>query len=272
MSATSDKDQVVGALQAEWESIAHLVAGLSPEQLEAPSSLPGWRVRDVLAHVMGTEAALCGEPMPAAEGLAERSHVRNDIGALNEAWVATLAELPPADLLARFDELRERRSEALQAMSADQFDAPSWTPAGQATYGRFMEIRVFDCWLHEQDMRDGLGLPGHEGGPCAEIALDEVSRGLGYVVGKKAGAPAGAVVTFELTGPVTRTIHVEVTDRARLVEAPSGPSTVTLGLNSGLFFRLAGGRVDPAAHAGEISIEGDEALGRRIVEVLAFTI
>ena len=33
----------------------------------------------------------------------------------------------------------------------------SFTPAGKDTYGRFMQIRVFDCWLHEQDIRDALG-------------------------------------------------------------------------------------------------------------------
>ena len=39
-------------------------------------------------------------------------------------------------------------------MSQEEWDAESFTPAGKSTYGRFMQIRVFDCWLHEQDIRD----------------------------------------------------------------------------------------------------------------------
>ena len=35
----------------------------------------------------------------------------------------------------------------------------------------------------------------------AEQAVDEIVRALGYIVGKKAGAPEGSRVTFELTGP-----------------------------------------------------------------------
>ena len=37
-----------------------------------------------------------------------------------------------------------------------------------------MRIRVFDCWLHEQDIRDAVGRPGGEDGPAASVALDEI--------------------------------------------------------------------------------------------------
>ena len=67
-----------------------------------------------------------------------------------------------------------------------------------------MRIRAFDCWLHEQDIRDAVGRPGGEEGPAAEAALDEIAAALGYVVGKKAGAPQGSRVRFELTGPAAR--------------------------------------------------------------------
>jgi ubiquinone biosynthesis protein UbiJ len=70
---------------------------------------------------------------------------------------------------------------------------------------------------------------------------------------------------------VCRTLHVVVDGRARLVDELDRPATTTVSLSSGLFVRLAGGRVDPAGHLPEIGIAGDAELGRRLVENLNFT-
>ena len=57
-----------------------------------------------------------------------------------------------------------------------------------------MEIRVFDCWYHDQDIREALGRPGFLEGPVADLSLGRIPpKALGYVVGKKAGAPPGSV-------------------------------------------------------------------------------
>ena len=157
-------------------------------------------------------------------------------------------------------------------MGEDDFSAPSWTPVGQADYRRFMQIRVFDCWVHDQDIRDGIGQPGDEDGPVAEQAVDEIVRALGYIVGKKAGAGAGQSVTFDLTGPVTRGVHVAVDGRAQVVDSLEAPATATLTLGSTLFTRVACGRVTLASVADQVALAGDAELGRRVLDNLAFTI
>jgi uncharacterized protein (TIGR03083 family) len=187
-------------------------------------------------------------------------------------WVTALASEPRAEVLDRFAEVTDARREALAAMSEDDFSASSWTPIGQADYRRFMQVRVFDCWVHEQDVRDAVGQPGHQTGPVAEQAVDEIVRALGYVVGKKAGAPDGSRVTFELTGPIERALHVVVDGRARVVDQFEGPATVVVTLGSGVFTRLASGRVDPAAVLDDVALSGDIRLGRQLVANLAFTI
>jgi uncharacterized protein (TIGR03083 family) len=270
-----DKDSVVGALVEEWEAIGELLEGLPDSSWEAPTPLPGWVVRDVVAHIVGTEAALSGEPMPSSDrDLKQLEHVRNDIAVLNEVWVESLRSSPPSGVLSRFRDLTAQRSDALRAMSQADFDAPSWTPAGQATYGRFMEIRAFDCWMHEQDMREAVGRPGHTAGPCAELSVDEIVRALGYIVGKRASVPSGSLVRFELTGPVTRVVYVAVDGRATVIDepGPDRPATAGLALPSDLFARLAGGRVDVQSRLAEVAITGDAELGRRVVDSLAFTI
>jgi hypothetical protein len=158
-------------------------------------------------------------------------------------------------------------------MSGEDFHASSWTPAGQGTYARFMRIRVFDCWMHEQDIRDAVDRPGHEDGTPAEVAMDEIAEVLGYLVGKRAAVPDGDSVTLVLDGPLRRTLHVLVDGRARVVPRLDGPATASLTLPSGLFTRLCGGRVEPDERAlAAVRIDGDQDLGRRVAGSLRFTI
>ncbi|MGH3762199.1 maleylpyruvate isomerase family mycothiol-dependent enzyme [Actinophytocola sp.] len=268
-----DKNVVVPALVAEWSALDELLSALDSPRWAVPTALPGWSVQDNVSHIVGTECALAGQaPPPCAADVRGFSHVHNDIGVVNELWVEGLRQESPARVLERFREITASRRATLEAMTQADFDAPSWTPAGQRTYGRFMRIRLFDCWMHEQDIREALGIPGNDSGPCAQGALSEVVDALGYLVGKRAGAPNGASVTFELTGPAHATWHVAVDGRAAVVDALPGSATTTVRLSSNLFARLAGGRVLVADRIGEVTVEGDTDLGTRVVHALPFTI
>ncbi|GIU90083.1 MAG: hypothetical protein KatS3mg010_1182 [Acidimicrobiia bacterium] len=140
-----------------------------------------------------------------------------------------------------------------------------------------MAIRVFDCWFHDQDIREALGRPGFLDGPVADLSVARIPpKGLPYVVGKKAGAPAGTTVVFEVTGasPVVAAVGVPPEGRAALLDAPPADPTVRLTMDRRTFTRLAGGRWtgSRALDGGHVHVDGDEALGRRVVEHMAFTI
>jgi uncharacterized protein (TIGR03083 family) len=270
---TVDRERTISDLMAVWSSFGALLAELDDAQWTAPTCLPGWDVRSVVAHVIGTESMLLGEPTPSDEiDPAEYEHVRNDMGRINEAWVVSMRDTAPVELQQRFADHAGRRLDVLRAMEPDEWDEEGFTPAGRDTYGRFMRIRVFDCWLHEQDVRDAVGRPGHDSGPAVETVLDEMSSAIGYVVGKKAGAPAGSRVTFVLTGDSGRELHVDVGERAALVDRLDGEPTVTLTMPAGVFTRLAAGRVGVESVRERIDVDGDLEVGERILANLAYTI
>ena len=232
-------------------------------------------MQDNVSHIVGTEAMLAGEAGPDVEIDRDvNEHVRNDIGVFNEQWVESLRAVPPSDVLAKFRALTTARLAALEAMSDDEWNAESFTPAGMDTYGRFMQIRVFDCWLHEQDIRDAVGAPGHESGLAVEVTLDEMATALGFVVGKKARAAAGDRVTFALTdgGAVVRRLHVEVSERAAVVADLSGPATVTLTMPIGVMTRRCAGRVGPDDLLDQVVIDGELELASRILANQSYTI
>jgi uncharacterized protein (TIGR03083 family) len=269
--AEAEKDRVVELLGSEWSVIAGLLAGLDDEAWAQPV-LPSWDVHDVLAHLIGTERTLAGSQPEDLANVEVGPHVRNDVGRLNEAWVRALRDRSHADLLDDFRMVTADRLASLRAMSPEEFNAPSWTPAGQANYARFMQIRIFDCWMHEQDIRAAVRIPGNESGAAAEEALDEVVKALGYIVGKRGRAPDGSSVLIRLTGPVQRDLPIVVEGRARFVAAIKGEPTASLALSSSLFFRLAGGREDAEAAVGRIELGGDTGLARQVATNLAYTI
>lgn len=270
-----DKDDVLAGLFASWDAIDALLAGLTAEQWQAPTELPGWTVHDVVAHVVGTEMMLSGTPLPEVD-VASRDYVHNEIGALNERWVEHLRSKSPDQMLALFREVAAQRKATLTAMTPEEWNTVTLTPAGPDSYGRFMRVRVFDCWVHEHDIRDALSLQAGDDaydGADARLALDEMEASMGFVMAKKGGAPDGSRIELTLTGPVSRTIRVLVDGRARVVPDFGGQlPTASITLDGRQFVRLAGGRPMVSEVAQTIEYDGDEAVGRRIVDNLAYVI
>jgi uncharacterized protein (TIGR03083 family) len=268
-----DKADVLGGLFAVWDDIDTVLASLSDDQWQAQTPLPGWTVHDVTAHLIGTESMLQGAATPDAEvDVSTLNHVRNDVGVMNERWVCKLRALSPAELLDKFRATTAQRRESLSAMSDGDWNQITATPAGPDTYGRFMRVRTFDCWMHEHDIRDALDRPApNPAGAASRLALDEMAASMGFVVGKLGGAPDGSRVAIELTGPLGRTINVAVEGRGQVVDDFAGREpTATISLDGLLFTRLAGGRTTVDRDA--VAYAGDEQVGRRIVEHLNYVI
>jgi uncharacterized protein (TIGR03083 family) len=258
------RPETVENLERCWASTGAVAAGLTADQWAAPSLCPGWSAQGAFAHVVSIEEVLCGwwpdgptDPPP---------FVR-----IPEIH-AELSTMPPDDLLGRFHDTVDRREAELETLDDAAFSTPCMTPVGPATYGRFMALRVFDCWVHERDIRVPLEIPGDDSGPEAEMALDEVRGSLGYIVGKKIGLADGMGIAFELTGPVPERLLVRVDGRAAVVDALEDPD-VTVTTDSLTFMLLACGRIDPDAAIADdrISWTGDDALGERAARNLRFT-
>jgi uncharacterized protein (TIGR03083 family) len=264
---------MVDLLGSQWRAFAELCAPLGPEQWATPTCLPGWTVQDQLAHVVGVEMMLAGEPAPDVD-VSHLTHVRNDVGRMAEVWVEWMRPLSGAEVLERFRQVTDERLAALRAMTQAEFDAPSWTPvAADETYGRFMRIRHYDAFMHEHDVRDALDLPARDDPDALAAALAEVEPGLGYLVGKKAAFPDGSSLRIELHGALERTYHVVVDGRAALVDEPDDEPTVTLRLPVTTFLRLTGGRAAALPRLGvDVQLDGDDDLGRRLLADLSLTI
>ena len=269
--------QLIDELRQTWASVADVCSSLSSDEWRAPTDCPGWDVRAQVAHLVGTESMLAGRPAPAFAG-PYGDHVHNDIAKFNEAAIASFANVSDTELLAAFSAMTAERLESLSDLDPEAWEAVGATPVGPAPYRRFMEIRVFDSWAHEQDIRFATDRPGHQSGPVVERSVDEVIGALGFLVGKRARAPEGSQVRFSLTGASSagssREVDVVVQGRARVVPAASGDPTVTVHTDPVTFVRLGCGRTTGTAclAEGTVTLSGDADLGERVVGSLTFTI
>lgn len=272
-----DKSEVLAGLFAVWDALDALLDGLPESGWRAATPLPAWDVKAVVSHMIGTESFLAGVAAPAPDiDVSALDHVRNDVGVMNECWVRHLSGEPGAGVLERFRAVTSDRRAALTGLSDEEWNAVTPTPVGPDSYGRFMRVRVFDCWMHEQDVREALSRPSSDDeldGIASRLALDEIAATMGYVVGKLAKAPDGARILFELTGPLARSIRVAVDGRARLVDDFGGlEPTATIRLDGLQFTRLSGGRPMSPARSQDVELGGDKGLASQVVEHLNFVI
>ncbi len=268
------QEPVIDQLAEVWASIVAACDRLPPEAWGLSTDCPGWTVRDHLAHLIGIERMLLGHPVPPAPAVVP-AYVNNEIGSVNEAWISLYRDRPGAEVLAEFSETVASRLAALRSYGTAEFDEVGWSPIGEAPYREFMAVRVVDCWAHEQDIRLAVDRPGGRGGAGELLSLDRCDKAMPFVVGKKAAAPDGASVVFDVSGPEARRFAVVMSGgRGRMAFGVPDTSTVELHMDQATYWRLGFGRVAPAEvlAAEGVTFDGDTGLGRAVVSSMSFMI
>jgi uncharacterized protein (TIGR03083 family) len=131
--------------RAEREEFAALLEGLTPQQWDSPTLCEQWRVRDVVAHVIGYDPLSRTQLMRRiAKGLVTR-------GGANAVGVADYAVKSPEELTAL----------------VRQYAVPHGLTSGFG--GR---IALTDGMIHQQDIRRPLGTPRTIPAESLRIALD----------------------------------------------------------------------------------------------------
>ncbi len=260
----------VDALEHTARSLLALGGQLDQAAWSQPTECPGWSVKDVYSHVIGIEAELLGDPVPdvPAPGAA---YLRSDTARHLERAVEHRRARSGPEVLTELGEIIERRLSELRSRPPRPNEVLTGPVGGPVPASRLLQMRIFDLWTHEQDVRRAVGRPGNLTGPGAETTRDLTLRSLPWVVAKVAGAPRGSEVLFDVRGalPFTVTVVVSPEGRGSLVREPTGSPTLRLGMDWETFLRLSAGRCLPA-HV-EVDASGDLALAARVLDAMAIT-
>lgn len=256
-------EQVLELLEQEWSSIDELCSELTPKEWATATDCPGWTVKDQLSHICGIESFLLGQEQPALID-PRPSHVRNDIGAVNEAAIEKRRALSPEEILAEFLEVTTARLKLLA-------DAPDWDAVtkgvlGDAPLREVVSVRLLDCFYHEQDIRRATNHPGHMDGDVARFVLERMKRATAMIVAKRAGAPEGSAVLFDVG---SQPWFVQTAGgRGATGEGRPPAAATTISCDAETFLCLLGGRLTPeqAQTSGRLKLEGDVGLAQRVVD------
>lgn len=252
------------------ETVA-LLRSLDADDWERPTDLPGWDVKAVAAHLAHLEAELAGEPQPDVE-VPELAHVTSPMSVYTEAGPIARRDVDPQAVV---DELERcvgmRRAELAANPPIDGRQAPPVRPSGVPwdwDWGTLLSHRVVDVWMHQQDVRRAVGRPGGLETPGAAHTVGVFARALGFVVGKKVGAPPGTVVAVDVLGLKAFAVRVGDDGRAVPVDHTTEATTrISLGVEE--YTVLSGGRRGPGSVA--VDVTGDDELAGRVLAALAVT-
>ncbi len=270
---TDAPEQLSGYTDVWWEAVDNFTALLEkvPEDAwHTPTDLAGWDVQDIAAHVAHLESLLAGHDNDDVE-IGEAPHARGMMGQFTEQGVVARRERTPDELINEIRACSTARHTQLLADPPTDPAAPAPGLFGAIGWNTrtLLKNRPLDIWMHEQDVRRALGMPGGMDTAAARHSADYLAESLGYVLAKKLKADPGTTVLLEVEGhePVAAT----VTDEGRGTLLPEIPAEPTVGLRTDResFVVLAGGRRRP--DAGRITLSGDERLGQQLVEQLAVT-
>ena len=116
----------------ERAELAAMLADLTPRQWDAPTLCTGWRVRDVVAHLISYESLGRRQLVGRFADAVFRSRDANDVGVVERRTHS------PQQLLAELNEHLEPRG---------------------LTAGFGGRIGLLDAMIHQQDIRRPLGIP-----------------------------------------------------------------------------------------------------------------
>jgi uncharacterized protein (TIGR03083 family) len=277
MVAPLPEDAGFDELFAAWRSASadfiDLVTPLSQAEWDAPTSLPGWTVGDIVAHIGWLEGMLIGEyDAPHEPDWVSLPHVQSDFGRITEVPVDLRRSWAREAVLIELADRVSRRTAELEE-GPHAADAEVMGPFGPAPLSRVLRMRTLDTWVHEQDIRDALGRPGHLDSLGAQATAAQLLPGLGKVWAKLAGALPGQVLDVRVTGPGIEAgaiVAVGEDGRARMVGDDlldqAGAATVTLTMSWPTYLALSCGRGEAQPWREQVSVSGDPELAARTLD------
>lgn len=168
-------------------------ADLTDDDLAAPSLLPGWSRRHVVAHVAANAEALgnlvrwaaTGEPTPMYASPAERA-----------AGIERGAALPTAALIEWLRRTAEALDAAMGSLTEEQWRAPVVTNSGRTVpASQTPWMRAREVFVHAVDLDTGVGF--------ADLPADFLTALCEDIVAMRGAKATGPALVLQRTGADT---------------------------------------------------------------------
>jgi len=186
--ASVDPAEVADLVTAAWDGVAELAHRLD---LDAPSRLPGWTVRDVLVH-LGSWPEHVRFSRLVDDVRLGRVPERDDVDARNALVVAAHADAAPADVAAAMARARDGALAFLTSPDAERLGRePAESPVGPIPLTCVVAASAYELAVHALDVCP----PGDAPAPVLHAGVGALVDTTGALVARAALTTRFAVFT-----------------------------------------------------------------------------
>ncbi|HEY6539785.1 MAG TPA: maleylpyruvate isomerase family mycothiol-dependent enzyme [Ktedonobacteraceae bacterium] len=268
---------VVDLFPQERRLLLELFAGLTEEDWQRPTVCAGWTVRDIGLHLLGDDIGyLSGKrdqfknPFFAGRDMKRWESLVQNINEANELWVRAMQRVSPVLLCALLELTGKQFYEYLSSLDAMAMGGPvNW--AGPQDAPEWLDIarEYTERWLHQQQIRDAVNRPGMKERQFFHPVLDTFVRALPHTY-RDVAVTETTVVKLVVTGEAGGVWYVVGEANGwSLYKAVELQPTSVVTMDQEMCWRLFTKGIDKEQARVSVRIEGDEALGEKVLETVS---
>jgi uncharacterized protein (TIGR03083 family) len=252
-----------------------LLKGLSPAGWASPTACGDWSVKDVAAHLLGSNLGRLSSRdvslKPSGEPVISFDELVSIIDRENALWVQAARRISPAILMEFLDLTDGRLYEYFKSLKpgAPARIAVSW--AGDSSSPNWFDIarEYTEKWLHQQHIREAIGRPLLTERQWLFPVLDTFLRALPHHY-RNVEAPEGTSIAIQVTGEAGGewTLVKQGADWHLFAGHDPG-ATARIVLDQDLAWRLFTKGINVEDAGRQVKLEGDPALAKRVLDMIS---
>lgn len=271
---TLDRQWLLATARAEREALGRTIQYTPPEAWEQDSPSPGWRNRDIVAHLASDDVAaaavIAGEvPAEFEEYAKSLEGEPATLDGFNEFSVRRRADLPFRQVVTEWG-----KAAGIFLARSSKISAEDWTTqkvpwmAGPIGVSYLIQSRVMEWWLHGEDIRAGGGNPPRLEHPPIYCVNDLAVRTIPYALSVAGLSFPGRSIKIDLEAVGGGSWHWGLAPRE---SPPPGKAPNAVIAGRAYAFALVAGRRVPAEYYladGILQTGGDDGLAEAVLQNL----
>ena len=259
---------------AERRELLGLLSQLSTEEWALPTVCAGWCVKDLALHVLGDDVGVLSRKR---DGHASAwikvdtwEELVAELNAWNEQWLVAARRLSPRLLIDLLNMTGVDLYQYFKSIDSDALGGPvSWAGPEPAPVWLDVAREYTERWLHQQQIRDAVKRPGLRDRRFLGPALETFVRALPHTYGDVEAA-ADTHVKLIVSGEAGGEWSLVRRERGWLLgRGEASAPTATVRLDQNIAWRLFTKGLSEEQAREAVRIEGDEALGAKMLEAVA---
>ncbi len=256
------------------EALLQLLGELDDGAWIASTVNPGWDVHDVALHLLGDDvgwlSARRDEYRSAGVSTEDFGGLATMIEAANERWVQATRSISPRLTLELLRFVGGRFDDHVRLVDLDSEGSPvRWSGRGPSPAWLDIAREYTERWMHQQQIREAVGLPRLAEPRWLHPVLDIFMRALPRAF-DHASAPEGVGVTVTVEGPAGGSWSVRRgPDRWHLVAGAAEHPAASVRMPEDIAWRLLCRNISVETAVRQIKTTGDGSLAMAAYRAVA---